>query len=139
MISAQIIKQSISQLQAITRVDLTVMDLSGNIVASTKDNEEMDSSLIVSFANSPVDSQAIGNRHLLKIMDESEPAYILIASGNDEGVYTVGKICVCQLQDLIVAYKERFDRNNFFQNLMLDNLLLIDIYNMCSNQIIIFL
>ena len=129
MISAQIIKQSISQLQAITRVDLTVMDLAGGIVASTKDGEDIDSSLVVSFANSPVDSQAIGNRHLLKIMDDNEPAYILIASGNDEGAYTIGKICVFQLQDLIVAYKERFDRNNFFQNLMLDNLLLIDIYN----------
>ena len=28
-----------------------------------------------------------------------------------------------------MAYKERFDRNNFFQNLLLDNLLLVDIYN----------
>ena len=30
---------------------------------------------------------------------------------------------------LLAAYKERFDRNNFFQNLILDNLLLVDIYN----------
>ena len=29
----------------------------------------------------------------------------------------------------MAAYKERFDRNNFFQNLLLDNLLLVDIYN----------
>ena len=29
----------------------------------------------------------------------------------------------------IIAYKEKYDRNNFFQNLLLDNLLLIDIYN----------
>lgn len=31
--------------------------------------------------------------------------------------------------NLTIAYKERFDRNNFFQNLLLDNLLLVDIYN----------
>ena len=41
----------------------------------------------------------------------------------------VGKIAVCQIQNLTIAYKERFDRNNFFQNLLLDNLLLVDIYN----------
>ena len=41
----------------------------------------------------------------------------------------VGNVEVIQIQQLIVAYKERFDRNNFFQNLILDNLLLVDIYN----------
>ncbi len=29
----------------------------------------------------------------------------------------------------MIAYKEHFDKNNFFQNLLLDNLLLVDIYN----------
>lgn len=41
----------------------------------------------------------------------------------------LGRVAVSQIQNLIVAYKERFDRNNFFQNLLLDNLLLVDIYN----------
>ncbi len=41
----------------------------------------------------------------------------------------IGRIAVSQLQHLIVAYKERYDRNNFFQNLLLDNMLLVDIYN----------
>ena len=34
-----------------------------------------------------------------------------------------------QLQSLLVAYKERFDKDNFIKNLLLDNLLLVDIYN----------
>jgi len=41
----------------------------------------------------------------------------------------VGRIAACQIRNLAIAYKERFDRNNFFQNLLLDNLLLVDIYN----------
>ena len=36
---------------------------------------------------------------------------------------------VSQLQSLITAYKEKVDRNSFYQNLLLDNLLLVDIYN----------
>ena len=41
----------------------------------------------------------------------------------------IAKIAVAQLQNLNIAYKERLDKNNFFQNLILDNLLLVDIYN----------
>jgi carbohydrate diacid regulator len=41
----------------------------------------------------------------------------------------VAKMAVSQLQNLIIAYKERLDRGNFFQNLLLDNLLMVDIHN----------
>ena len=41
----------------------------------------------------------------------------------------LGKIAVFQIQNLLVAYKERFDKDNFIKNLLLDNLLLVDIYN----------
>ena len=41
----------------------------------------------------------------------------------------VGKMVAFQIQGLLVAYKERFDKDNFFKNLLLDNLLLVDIYN----------
>ena len=67
--------------------------------------------------------------HLLKIRDEGELLYVLVARGMTDDVYMVGKIAVSQIQNLVIAYKERFDRNNFFQNLLLDNLLLVDIYN----------
>lgn len=41
----------------------------------------------------------------------------------------IGKIAAFQIQNLLVAYKERFDKDNFIKNLLLDNLLLVDIYN----------
>ena len=41
----------------------------------------------------------------------------------------IGKIASFQIQNLLVAYKERFDKDNFIKNLILDNLLLVDIYN----------
>ena len=129
MISSQTIQTSIEELKAITKVDLNVYDLSGGIVASTADMPDITPSLVTGFANSPADSQVIGSHHLLKILDEGELLYILIAKGTSDDAYMIGKIAVCQIQNLAVAYKERFDRNNFFQNLLLDNLLLVDIYN----------
>ena len=129
MISSQVIQSSIEELRTITKVDLCVFDLTGSVIASTVDMSEITPDLVSGFANSPADSQVIGPHHLLKIMDEGELLYILVARGMTDDVYMVGKIAVCEIQNLAVAYKERFDRNNFFQNLLLDNLLLVDIYN----------
>ena len=129
MISSQVIRSSIEELKAISKVDLSVWDLEGKVVAATFESEEIEPSLIAGFADSPADSQVIGAHHLMKVLDEDEVLYILDARGNNEDTYMLGKIAVSQLQHLIVAYKERYDRNNFFQNLLLDNMLLVDIYN----------
>lgn len=129
MISSQVIRTSIEELHMITKVDLCVFDLEGMVVASTVNMNDIEPGLITDFAASPADSQVIGIDHLLKIRDEGELIYILVARGSNDEAYMIGKIAVSQIQNLIVAYKERFDRNNFFQNLLLDNLLLVDIYN----------
>lgn len=49
--------------------------------------------------------------------------------GASDDVYMVGKLAAFQLSSLLTAYKERFDKDNFIKNLLLDNLLLVDIYN----------
>ena len=64
-----------------------------------------------------------------KVFDENQLEYILLARGAGDDVYMVGKVVVFQIQNLLVAYKERFDKDNFIKNLLLDNLLLVDIYN----------
>lgn len=129
MISSQVIKTSIEELRAITRVDLAVYDLEGHTIATTFDDSNLSAGMLSTFSNSPADSQVVGMYHLLKILDDYEPLYILVAKGVSEDAYTIGKVAVCQLQNLIIAYKEKLDRNSFFQNLILDNLLLVDIYN----------
>ena len=129
MITSSIIQSSIDSLKAITKVDFCVFDTEMITVASTFEPDSETKNFVEKFIESPADSQIISDSHLLKIIDENEISYILLAKGNSDDVYMVAKICVSQIQALIVAYKEKFDRNNFFQNLILDNLLLVDIYN----------
>ena len=129
MISTQVLANCIEELKGITRVNLGIFDLDGQEVASTFEENDVSREMVKVFAESPADSQVIGHDHLLKIVDEGELIYILVARGNNDEVYLVGKIAVSQIQQLLVAYKERFDRNNFFQNLLMDNLLLVDVYN----------
>lgn len=129
MITNQIIQTSIDELHVLTKVEFAVFEINGECVATTNTEIVGDPAILSSFIASPADSQIIGNSHLLKIVDDGEIVYILIAKGSGTDTYVMGKIAVSQIKNLMIAYKERFDRNNFFQSLLLDNLLLVDIYN----------
>ncbi len=129
MISVQTIKNSIEELSAITKVELSVYDLTGQLIATTGNGQPKDADMIRNFAMAEVDSQVIGGTLLSKILDEEDPIFVLVTEGSGETQHMVSRIGVSQLQQLVSAYKEHFDRNNFFQNLLLDNLLLIDVYN----------
>ncbi len=104
------------------------MDIDGKEVAATVSMYECEKPAM-EFAQSPADSQEIQGYQYFKIYDEQQLEYILIAGGSGEDVYMVGKMVAFQIQNLLVAYKERFDKDNFIKNLLLDNLLLVDIYS----------
>jgi len=129
MLSSSILKNSIEEIHNITRVSLSVYDYTGLQLISTGEHIAIGSDVITAFASSPADSQTMGDAHLFKVFDENELSYILLAQGQSEESYTIGRVAVSQLGMLLSAYKERFDRNNYFQNLLLDNLLLVDVYN----------
>jgi len=129
MIANQIIQQSIGELKNITKVDLRVVDLDGSVAATTYEGNEISPVSIRSFIDSAAETQGLGDNTLFKIADGEDILYVLIVAGTTDDCFMVGRIAVAQLKNLIIAYKERFDKNNFFQNLILDNLLLVDIYN----------
>lgn len=128
MISNQILQNTIDGLKGIARVELCVMDTDGKEVAATEDMSQC-APAAAEFAASPADSQEIQGYQYFKVFDEQQLEYILVVAGAGEGVYTIGKLVVFQIQNLLVAYKERFDKDNFIKNLLLDNLLLVDIYS----------
>lgn len=129
MISNQILQNTIDGLREITRVDLCVLDMEGQVLASTEKQPEDNSSEVVAFIASPADSQVVRGYQFFKVFDENQLEYILLAKGASDDVYMVGKMAAFQLSSLLTAYKERFDKDNFIKNLLLDNLLLVDIYN----------
>ncbi len=135
MLSSQTIQSSIEELRSITKTDLCVMDTLGNIVASTTEQRKLSASQISDFAGSAADSQMINGNCLLKVTQEEETVYLVLASGSEDA-YMVGKIAVSQLRQLMVAYKEKLDKDSFLQNLILDNLLLVDIYNRAKKLLI---
>ena len=129
MISNQILQNTIEGLKGISRIDFCVLDTEGKALATTFEDTWNYESAVLSFVESPADSQVIQGCQFFKIFDEQQLEYVLLAGGESEDVYMLGKIAAFQVQSLLVAYKERFDKDNFIKNLLLDNLLLVDIYN----------
>ena len=129
MISNQILQNTIEGLKSITRIDLCIMDTEGKTLATTFPESDGYEEAVLSFAGSPADSQVIQGYQFFKVFDDKQLEYVLLVKGGSDDVYMIGKIATFQIQNLIVAYKERFDKDNFIKNLLLDNLLLVDIYN----------
>ena len=130
MISNQILQNTIDGIKAITRREYCILDAESKIVVTT-DSDRVTGEYVPqveAFINSQADSQEMQGSHYFKIYDEYLVEYVLSVSGGDDEAYKLGKIVAFQIKSLLVAYKERFDRDNFIKNLLLDNLLLVDIY-----------
>jgi len=130
MISNQILQNTIDGLKNITRKELSVVEKEGKVIATTEENmigRQIET--VENFVSSQAESQLILGYQYFKIYDNGVPEYVIQVKGEDEEGYKIGKIAAFQIQSLLVAYKERYDKDNFIKNLLLDNLLLVDIYN----------
>ncbi len=145
MVSNQIIQKSMTELRQITGVDLCVCDTNGQLIYGEPELFTIDITVIQEFVDSEAESQAVSDIRYLKVQSEEENLYIVVAK-DDETSYTTGKIAVSQLKQLNDAYQDKMDKNGFYQNLILDNMLLVDIHNKakrlhleCSKKRVVFL
>ncbi len=129
MISNQILQTTINGMKEIAGRDFCISDPTGTLLASTFGADESSLAAAATFAQTQADSQVTEGFHYFKVFDDQHLEYVLLVEGEDNGAVLIGKTLVFQLQNLLIAYQERFDRDNFIKNLLLDNLLLVDIYN----------
>lgn len=128
MISNQIISNCIEEAKSISKLEFLVADSFGTTLAKTADFENVNKGVILAFGESGAESQEAAGCIYLRIPDDNDAYYILISTMG-EGSYVSARLLAMQIKNLIVAYRDKVDRNSFFQNLLLDNLLLVDIYN----------
>ena len=129
MISNQVLQNTLEGLKEISRTEFCIIDTEGKVLATTFADFSIQPGDIQAFVESQADSQLVKGFQYFKVCDDYQLEYILVAHGDDEDTYMVGKLAAFQIQNLIVAYKERFDKDSFIKNLLLDTLLLVDIYN----------
>lgn len=128
MLSNQILQSVVIGLKKIINYDIDILSTNCKVIASTK-SKNIGSKMeqLSDFIFSEAESQSVKGYHFFKVYDLSVECIVRV-EGEDSEAYKVGQICVFQIQNLISANKEKFDKDNFIKNLLLDNLLDIDIF-----------
>lgn len=129
MLSNHKFQVCLEEIKEIARVDLCLYSEKGKLIANTFELEDNLENAVCSFAESMAESQMLAGCHFFKVMVENELEYILLVRASGEESYMIGRLAVCQIRNIALSYREQFDRNNFMQNILLGNMLVVDMYN----------
>ena len=125
----QMLQSTIEGVKSIARTDLCLMDTEGNVIAATNEEAQQYKESVLTFVDSPAEIQVVEGYEYFKILDGTTVEYVMLIRGDSDDIYTIGKLVAFQIQNLLSAYKEKYDKENFIKNVLLDNMLLVDIYN----------
>lgn len=128
MISNQVLQNTIEGIKEISHLEIGIMDPEGREVAVTAPVFQEAEGAIPDFVQSPADSQSAGLYQFFKVMDEQQLEYVIVVYGETDSSLLIGRMTAFQIKGLMSAFKERYDKDSFMKNLLLDNLLLVDIY-----------
>lgn len=127
MVTNQILMDTLEKIYKISEVEFRVYTLDGMCVTRTEVAKDESVKDIFKQLNPEEDVQEIDEKYYFCAMNGNRLEYIIQCEKSDKALM-VGKMASLQLEALIVAYQERFDKDNFIKNLLLDNLLIVDIY-----------
>ena len=122
MISNQILQKTIDGMSSISGCGFAIFDSDCTVQAATIPEAQKDSGDVCSFLESGADSKSDGKLHFAMAKDDGRLEYIIVTEGEGESLSVLGKTVGFQVEQLIVAYRERFDRDNFIKNLLMDNM-----------------
>lgn len=137
MLSNQVLHKAVQSIHSVTGLESSVWDIEGNCLVTTGEKERELEKEVAAFLRHAGDEEkenVLENRGLFLVQDVDEPMYVLALQGEQAILRVTGGLGVSQLESLISAYKERMDKNRFIQNLILDNMLLVDIYNQAKKM-----
>lgn len=129
MLSNHKLQVTLEEIKEISRIELALYSDKGKLLASTYEEESDLEEAIRLFADSMAESQMLSGCHFFKVLIENELEYILLAKATSEEAYMIGRLAVCQIRNMVSAYREQYDRNSFMQNVVLGNMLVVDMYN----------
>lgn len=127
MLGIQTLKNQIERLGRITKTELTLFDKEGIFCCSTLEENPYQTDMVLTFIASAQEYRQMKEDYFFRIEYEEELEYILITRG-EHGAMT-GEIAQGEIMDLLAGQAGGVDKNSFYQNLLLDNMLLVDIYN----------
>ena len=130
MITNQKLKKSLEEIKNITSFDAILYSAKGKHLTGTVEEPEHSDIFVKEFIVSEEDVREKNDAIAFAVEIDSELEYVLVmfCPYTSENL-VIGRMAVCQLRTLVLGESERYDRNNFIQNILLGNMLGSDIIN----------
>lgn len=129
MLSNHRIQRALDEIKDISRMEMALYNEEGKLLSAPVSGAENMEAAVIGFAGSMAESQTLAEFRFFKIDIDDGAVYILVIKSLAEEAHMVGRLAVCQIRNLVEAYREQFDKNNFMQNILLGNMLIVDMYN----------
>lgn len=129
MMANQKLFKAIEEIYNITQIDVAIYTAKGKYISSINDfgADENFLSSVNQFIALVEENRIIEGNTFFRIEIEDELEYVLVLRTDREEDMVIGKMAVCQIRNLVIGSSEKYDRNQFIQNILLGNILSVDI------------
>ena len=130
MLANQTLYNIIEEIKGIINAECSVWDLQGKSLVSTVQAVNGIEQEVQTFLNrEEADVQITKKAACFAVRHNGELIYVFVIHSVSDYVEVLGRLCVSRFEHVNQLFEKRVDKNRFFQQLLLDNLLLVDVYN----------
>lgn len=135
MLSNQNIQKLVQEIKKIAGLECSIWSEGPKCLAATsikaKPEVESVAAFIKEFERSGI-RETSGEESFF--ITEGDAVYVLAVDGTDERSVMAGRFGISHLESLLQINRNRMDKNRFIQNLLLDDMLLVDVYNQAKKN-----
>lgn len=131
MLPNQTLHKLIQEIQRIAGLDCSIWNEKKECLAMTNIKTRPgpeDVSAVIGAYNSRGQMEYLAEQSFF-LLESGEHLFILAVNGTSETAVMAGRFGISHLESLVSMNQSRMDKNRFIQSLLLDNLLLVDMYN----------
>lgn len=130
MLANQTLYKIIEEVKNIINEECSVWNPQGKCLSTTSQGiAEVEKDVKIFLNKESAGVQITNKTACFAVYYEEELIYVFAIHNVPDNVEVLGKLCVSQLEHVYQLQERRVDKNRFFQQLILDNLLLVDVYN----------
>ena len=131
MLVGQVLQKMITDINGIIKEDCSVWNVEGKCLASTAQELTVVEHDVKRLLEDAEDRNVYmsDKTACFVVRHEGDAIYIFAIHNMVDNITIMGQLCVNQFENMIHLYERRVDRNRFFQQLILDNLLLVDVHS----------
>lgn len=136
MLVSQVLQKMVTDINRIIKEDCSVWSVEGKCLATTSEEKsDVEGDVRTLLEEAEDRSVQVSDRAACFVVRyEGEAMYIFAIHNVIDNIAIMGKLCVNQFENMLHLYEKKVDRNRFFQQLILDNLLLVDVHSQAKKM-----